>query len=48
MMIVFKYTEEQAGFLLPGLPVTPKTPHFLTTLGDLQTVAKQVTITKIS
>ena len=26
-MIVFKYTEEQVGFLLPGLPVTPKTPH---------------------
>ena len=27
MMHVFKYTEEQAGFLLPGLPITPKTPH---------------------
>ena len=26
-MIVFKYKEEQVGFLLPGLPVTPKTPH---------------------
>ncbi len=26
-MFVFKYKEEQTGFLLPGLPVTPKTPH---------------------